>query len=145
MAFVAADAGATNLLGDVVLCIGAAHAFGDTDRALAELGRRVTAGGAVLFGDGFWERGASTEAIELFGPLKRWDELFAAAAIAGYMVVGAERSTQEEWDTFEDLWLAGPLGSADPDIRATAEERARQYREVYRGILGFAWLMLKPE
>ncbi len=39
---------------DVVVCVGASHAFGGPADALHRLRQSVTPGGRVLYGDAFW-------------------------------------------------------------------------------------------
>jgi hypothetical protein len=60
----------------------------------------------------------------------------------GFVVVEAERSSLDEWDVFEARWRSGLERSEDPDARLLAVDREREYRDAYRGTLGFAWLLL---
>ena len=71
-----------------------------------------------------------------------FDGLLQVARATGFEVVYAERSTQEEWDDFEESWRAGVEAAEDPVLRLAAVERERDYRDGYRGVLGFAWLVL---
>jgi hypothetical protein len=58
--------------------------------------------------------------------------------------------SQLEWDDFESTFRAGRqewllAQAADPraaDVRDWLDARERQYVEVYRGVLGFAYLVL---
>jgi cyclopropane fatty-acyl-phospholipid synthase-like methyltransferase len=128
--------------GDLVLCVGAAHAWGGATVALRELRERVEPGGLVLFGDGFWQRPAGADVRRLFGDLPVLDGLLQVARSAGFTVEHAEPSTLEEWDRFEERWRSGLERADDPAARLAAVERERDYRDGYRGVLGFAWLVL---
>lgn len=130
--------------GDLVICVGSAHAWGGASAALRALRERVTRGGTLLFGDGFWERPPGADARRLFGELPVWEGLIAIARGAGYAIESAERSTPAEWDAFETGWRSGLDASGDPAALALAQERKREYEELYRGVLGFAWLLLHP-
>jgi cyclopropane fatty-acyl-phospholipid synthase-like methyltransferase len=56
VSFARASADAWKEPADRVLCVGAAHAWGDARRALAALAGLVRPGGRLLFGDGCWEK-----------------------------------------------------------------------------------------
>jgi cyclopropane fatty-acyl-phospholipid synthase-like methyltransferase len=136
---------------DRVLCIGAAHAWGGARRALPALARLVRPGGRVLFGDGIWERPPTAPARELFGDdVLPEPELHRLIVSAGWRVLSRSRAELGEWDEFEDAWRAGReewrLAHAG-DSRAAAvaaelAERLTEYVDVYRGVLGFAYLVL---
>lgn len=143
--FVEADAATFVGVADVVVCVGASHAFGGTDDAFHWLRQSVTPGGRVLYGNAFWAAEPSAAALEVVGELPRLDEFRAAAVAAGFMIVRDEVSTLEEWDAFEAGWRAGLEASADPDAVAFAQERRRQYEDGYRSAIGFSWLVLAPE
>jgi cyclopropane fatty-acyl-phospholipid synthase-like methyltransferase len=128
--------------GDLVLCVGAEHVWGGAVPALGALSSHLDPGGLLLFGAGFWEREPAPEVRAVFGDLPRWENLLAAAREAGFDVVAAERSTRAEWDAFEAAWRSGLEASDDEEARAFAARRKREYREGYRGVLGFAWLVL---
>jgi cyclopropane fatty-acyl-phospholipid synthase-like methyltransferase len=129
--------------GDVVLCVGAAHAWGGATAALPELRQRVEPGGVLLFADGFWERPPGADARRRFGDLPVFDGLLEAARGAAFAVEASGRSTQDEWDTFEAARRAALEASSDPAARLAAVERERDYVDGYRGVLGFAWLVLR--
>jgi cyclopropane fatty-acyl-phospholipid synthase-like methyltransferase len=142
--FVEDDATSFEDHGDVVLCVGSSHAWGGATPALRALRDHVERGGAVLFADGFWERPPGAEARRLFGELAVFDGLLSVARAAGFTVEAAERSTLDEWDAFETGWRSALESSEDPEARLLALAREREYRDGYRGILGFAWLVLSP-
>jgi cyclopropane fatty-acyl-phospholipid synthase-like methyltransferase len=136
---------------DRVLCIGAAHAWGGARRALPALARLVTPGGRVLFGDGIWESPPTEPARELFGDDVLPDpELHRLIAAAGWRVLSRSRAELDEWDAFEDAWRAGReewrlAHAGDPRAAAVAAElaeRLTEYVDVYRGVLGFTYVVL---
>ena len=142
--FVEADAATFVDVADVVVCVGASHAFGETADAFHRLRQSVTPGGRVLYGDGFWATPPATSALETIGALPSLDELRATAASADFRVERDEVSTLAEWDAFETGWRAGLESSALPDAVEFAEKRRRDYEDGYRGAIGFSWLVLAP-
>jgi len=142
--FVEADAAQITDQADVVICVGSSHALGGPEAALRVLRGRVEAGGSLLHGEGFWAEQPGAVARRAIGDLPRFDELLAFAQQAGFRVERAERSSLEEWDAFESSWRSGLEASSDPDALALAAERKREYEDGYRGVLGFAWLVLAP-
>jgi hypothetical protein len=134
-----------------VLCVGASHAFGGTAGALKALGGLVPAGGRLLYGDGYWAGKPSGRAVELFGeetlPLAG---LLEAARAQGWRVIHMSVADQREWDDFEFTFRAGRqewlLGHRDDpragEVRDWLDSREREYMEVYRDVLGFAYLVL---
>jgi len=136
---------------DRVLCVGASHALGGTTPALNALAKVIPAGGRLLFGDGYWEAAPSGLATELFGeqvlPLAG---LLEACQAAGWRVIHMSVADQREWDDFESTFRAGRqewllAHPADPraaDVRDWLDARERQYIQVYRNVLGFAYLVL---
>ncbi|HEY2577717.1 MAG TPA: methyltransferase domain-containing protein [Streptosporangiaceae bacterium] len=149
--FVEADAVAWRETADRVLCVGASHAFGGTGAALKALSGLVPGGGRLLFGDGYWTAGPSGRAVELFGdevlPLAG---LLEAVRAEGWRVIHMSVADQREWDDFESTFRAGRqewlLGHpSDPragEVRDWLDSREREYVETYRGVLGFAYLVL---
>jgi SAM-dependent methyltransferase len=133
--FVAADApvwvAAPDVDVDVAISVGATHAFGDLTALLRALpGRRV------LVGDAFYARAADAWCVETFGALAPGtDAVREIARAAGWRVSDLAVSTLAEWDEFEARWRAG----VDADF---ARQRKDEYEAHYRGVLGFAWLVL---
>jgi SAM-dependent methyltransferase len=147
------DADATGWRGtaDRVLCTGAGHAFGGTAGALRALATMVAPGGRLLLGDGFWSRPPSAAAIEIFGEdLLELPELLEASRAEGWRVIHFSEADQREWDDFESTFRAGQqewllANGGDPrapEVREWLDGRERQYVTVYRGLLGFAYLVL---
>jgi cyclopropane fatty-acyl-phospholipid synthase-like methyltransferase len=152
--FVHSDAADYTMAADRVICIGSSLALGGTATALSALALRVRAGGRLLFGDGCWEQPPSAPAAEIFG-----QEVLALTAIlghacdAGWRMLSSTTADQEEWDEFEDSWRAGreqwvAEHRADPRAQRIADElraRREEYERVYRGVLGFCYLVLARE
>lgn len=129
--------------GDVVLCVGAAHAWGGAGPALAALREHLQPGGLLLLGDGFWAAEPAPDVRERFGDLPAGlADAADRAAAAGYRVLEADASTAAEWDAFEAGRRAGLVRGGPPAALEPAEERRRAYEQGYRGSLGFAWLVL---
>lgn len=134
-----------------VLCVGASHAWGGSSDALRALGTRVEPGGRLLFGDGCWEQPPTTEAADLFGPeVLTLGNLVGEAIQAGWTVLHLSTADQGEWDDFESTWRAGreewllayPSDPRAAEVRSTVENAWREYLNVYRRVLGFAYLVL---
>jgi SAM-dependent methyltransferase len=139
---------------DVVLCVGASHAFGGLGETLAAVRRHLSPGGRVLLGDAFWEHGPSAAALEALGagpddiPTIR-GVLDECARHAFEPAIG-HISTLAEWDDYEWAWTGSlttwALSEASDDDRAEALELARTHRrewlEGYRGQLGFVTVVL---
>jgi SAM-dependent methyltransferase len=149
--FIEADAAGWRETADRVLCTGASHAFGGTGEALSALARVVAPGGRLLFGDGFWTRPPSAPALGIFGEdLLGLPELLEDCRARGWRVIHVGEADQREWDDFESTsragrqeWLLANVGHPRaPEIREWLDTRERQYVSVYRGLLGFAYLVL---
>lgn len=149
--FTEADVSGWKGAADRVICVGAAHALGGATAGLGALAEVVPAGGRLLFGDCYWETAPSAAAVEMFGeqvlPLAG---LLEACRSAGWRVIHMSAASQLEWDDFESTfragrqeWLLAHAGDARaPGVRDWLDARERQYLEVYRGVLGFAYLVL---
>ena len=142
---------------ELVLCMGATHAFGGLLRTLEAARRHLAPGGAVLVGDGYWEREPGPAALEIFGDGSGTDPYTDLAATvdhvvqAGWTPVFGYTSTAAELDEYEWCWT-GTLSEwaldhpEDPDSPA-ALKAARVHREEwlhgYRGTFGFVSLLLR--
>lgn len=149
--FLNADAASWQGTAGRVLCTGSSHAFGGTGEALRSLAGVVTAGGRLLYGDGVWSVPPSPDAVALLGQdIVSLPELLEAARIAGWRVLHFSEAGLREWDDFESTFRAGrqewllanPVHPRADDIREWLDDRERGYVTVYRGILGFAYLVL---
>jgi cyclopropane fatty-acyl-phospholipid synthase-like methyltransferase len=149
--FVQADAEAWRGAADRALCVGASHIFGGTEPALTALTQVTAPGGRLLFGDGYWAGTPSPAATAIFGEtVPSLPQLLEASRAAGWRVIHMSTADPREWDDFESTFRAGRqewllAHSDDPraaEVRDWLDARERQYVEVYRGILGFAYLIL---
>ncbi|MGW4488889.1 SAM-dependent methyltransferase [Amycolatopsis sp. NPDC004368] len=146
--FVEQDAAAWRGHTDRAICIGASHAFGGTREALAALAGVTD---RLLYGDGFWVTDPGPTATEILG-----DDILTLPALletcreTGWRVLHLSTADQREWDDFESTSRAGRLEwlLAHPDDPRAAETREwldtreREYVTTYRGVLGFAYLVL---
>jgi SAM-dependent methyltransferase len=150
-AFVVADSSAWARASDRVLCIGASHAWGGSTEAVRSLLPLVKPGGRLVFGDGCWQKAPSPAATAMFGEdLLGLDGLVEGAINCGWRVLHVSTADQREWDDFESSWRAGrerwlqtyPLDYRFNAVKANLDSRLREYVTVYRGVLGFAYLIL---
>ncbi|MEU4365521.1 methyltransferase domain-containing protein [Promicromonospora sp. NPDC023987] len=145
VAFHTTDATTWDRPADIVLNVGASHIWGDAPApALAALHRLTAPSGTLLFGDGVYESEPDATVREAFGDLPDLAGLARTATDAGFRVLHAATSTQGEWDDFESDWRAGVERLATPGARAFADRRREEYLGGYRGVVGFAWLVLTP-
>jgi SAM-dependent methyltransferase len=140
---------------DLVLCVGASHAAGGAAAALRALGSLVRPGGAVLLGEGFWEREPDAGYLDLLGATREELRDFAGTAglgaAAGLEPVAAEATTREAWDRYEGAYAANverfvAAHRADPDAAAMLA-RIRPWRAGYlrwgRTTLGFGLFVFR--
>ncbi len=136
---------------DRALCLGASHAFGGMAETLRALTEVVPAGGRALYGGGFWERAPGPEAVEFFGrDTPGLPGLLEACRATGWRVIHLSTADQREWDDFESTFRAGrqewllanPGHPRAAEVRDWLDSREREYVSVYRGVLGFAYLVL---
>ncbi|SNS67371.1 Methyltransferase domain-containing protein [Geodermatophilus pulveris] len=139
---------------DVVLCVGATHAFGGLAGTLAAVRRHLRPGGRLLLGDGFWEHGPTPAALAALGAapgeLPDLAGLLAAVGEAGFEPGYGHLSTTAEWDEYEWCWTGAltewALGEAPDGERAAALDLARTHRTQWlaghRGQLGFLTVVL---
>ncbi|MFD4859899.1 SAM-dependent methyltransferase [Streptomyces atratus] len=136
---------------DLVLSVGATHAFGGLLPTLAAARKHLAPGGRVLIGEGFWEREPSPEAVEMFGDLTDLATTVDRVVADGWTPVHGHISTRRELDDYE--WACwGALASwaldhpADPDsshVLETADIRRTEWLRVYRDMWGFVGLVLR--
>jgi cyclopropane fatty-acyl-phospholipid synthase-like methyltransferase len=137
---------------DVVLSVGAAHAFGGLLPTLAAARRHLAPGGRVVVGDGFWEREPSREAVETLGDLADLATTLDLVSAEGWTPVHGHISTRRERDDYE--WACwGSLAAwaldhpDDPDsseVLSTAAARRAEWLRGYRDSFGFVCLVLRP-
>ncbi|MEU1878953.1 class I SAM-dependent methyltransferase [Streptosporangium sp. NPDC020072] len=139
---------------DLVICVGATHAFGGLGPAVERVRRYLRPNGLALVGEGFWECAPTPEALARLGaePSEYFDlpGTVAAAESAGFDTVYAYTSDLSEWDDYEWSWTGTLLRWANenpgPDaeaVRAAALEHRAMWLHGYRGVLGFVTLLLQ--
>jgi hypothetical protein len=77
-------------------------------------------------------------------------DLVNVAIQAGWHVLHLSTADQREWDDFEATWRAGreewlvahPDDPRAAEVRTYLDSRLREYVNIYRGILSFAYLVL---
>ncbi|MEV0612094.1 class I SAM-dependent methyltransferase [Nonomuraea sp. NPDC050404] len=139
---------------DLVLSIGATHAYGGLAPTLRAVRDHLRPGALALVGEGFWEQAPTPDLLaalgeepdsyaDLAGTVTRMES-------AGFATVYGHRSTLEEWDEYEWSWTGTlarwALEHPGPDGEA-ALAAAREHRDLwltgYRGVLGFVTLLLR--
>jgi SAM-dependent methyltransferase len=136
---------------DLVLSVGAAHAFGGLLPTLAAARRHLAPGGRVLIGDGFWDRTPSPEAVEMLGDFADLATTVDRVVADGWTPVHGHISTRGELDGYEwacwgtlAAWaLDHPDDPAGPDVLATAGTRRSEWLRAYRDTFGFVTLLLR--
>lgn len=123
---------------DVAISIGSSHAFGGPVSMLdrfADLGARN-----AIVGDGFWMAEPDEWCVEIFGDMPAGLEAVQVGAEEqGWEVLDLDKSSIEEWDTFESGWRKGIRDIGTDSAGMLADEREAEYTR-YRGVLGFSWL-----
>lgn len=136
---------------DRVISVGASQGWDGDRQALAALAELVSPGGRLLFGTGCWERTPSPAARELFGvSVSDLAGLAEGVVDAGWRIVHLSTADQLEWDEFESTWRAGredwlranPGSPLAVERRQALDARLSEYLRVYRGVLGFCYLVL---
>ena len=142
---------------DVVMSIGATHAFGGLLPTLSAASQHLRPGGRLLIGECFWERSPSDDALRLLGASPQdYDELadtVNAVATAGWVPMQGHVSSLQEWDAYEWSWTGSlarwAMEHADdpaaPEVGRVATEHRRAWLEGYRGTLGFVTLLLEAQ
>jgi SAM-dependent methyltransferase len=147
---------ATNWHGkaDVVLSIGASHAWGGSRQALEAAQARLAPGGLLLFGDGIWERPPTTEALTaLDATADEFESIGGLVDLAiecGFRPLSVSVANTDEWDSFESRFCAGrerwllehPDAPNAAEVRAAVDDHRNGWLHGYRGVLGFAYLTL---
>ncbi|MCC3763255.1 methyltransferase domain-containing protein [Glycomyces sp. TRM65418] len=141
---------------DLVICIGAVHAFGTGADAIRALYRLVKPGGRLLLGDGIWNRvPAEAELASMWPGTTAEDflllpDLVDVAVATGFRPLRVESVEQSEWDDFEsqyladkEVWLqAHPDHPKAREVREAADQHRDWWLRGHRGVLGFAYLTL---
>lgn len=139
---------------DVVLSIGATHAFGGLVPTVEAAASHLHPGGRLLVGECFWEQPPSAGALAALGAsADDYRDLAGtvdALRSAGWEPLTGHVSSLAEWDAYEWSWTGSLTRWAlqNPDDPSSGEvlELAAQHREAwlggYRGTLGFVTLLL---
>ncbi|MBF6061974.1 class I SAM-dependent methyltransferase [Nocardia terpenica] len=136
---------------DLVLSVGAAHAFGGLSATLAAARKHLAPGGRVLIGDGFWASEPSTGAVQMLGDRADLPTTVERVVADGWTPVYGHISTRRELDDYEWAWT-GSLASwaldhpADPgssQALTTATRHRHEWLRTYRDALGFLCLVLR--
>ncbi|WP_263166237.1 SAM-dependent methyltransferase [Streptomyces sp. SCSIO ZS0520] len=136
---------------DLVLTVGASHAHGGLLPTLEAARAHLAPGGAVLLGEGYWERTPSPAAVELLGELRDLADTVAAVGAAGWTPVHGHTSTRRERDAYEWSWTGSLAAWAldhpeHPDsgqVREAAELHREEWLRTYRDCFGFVCLVLR--
>lgn len=139
---------------DVVLSIGATHAFGGLVPTVEAAASHLGPSGRLLVGECFWEQPPGARALEALGAAAG-DYRDLASTVEAVRAVGWEPldghvSSLAEWDAYEWSWTGSLTRWAveHPEHPSSAEvlEVAAQHRTAwlggYRGTLGFVTLLL---
>lgn len=134
----------------LAMCVGASHALGGRDAALAALHTLVAPGGRVIFGEGYWRKKPTPAYLQVLGStgteFGTIDENIAAAHKVGLVPVREELAGPAEFSAYELGWCKGLEKFAtehpdDPDaaeMRTTATNRRTAYQKWGRDELGYA-------
>lgn len=139
---------------DLVVCIGASHAFGGFDPMMTALEHHCTPGGRLLVGDGFWEQEPGDQVLTLLGQqredFRSLADTVGAVRDRGWVPLTGHVSSLPEWDDYEWAWT-GTLSRwalenpTDPDSEAAlrvADDHRDTWLRGYRRMLGFVTLLL---
>ncbi|RIJ53379.1 class I SAM-dependent methyltransferase [Clavibacter lycopersici] len=139
---------------DVVLSVGASHAFDGLAPTLAAVEGHLGPGGRAIVGECFWERPPTPAVLDLLGARREDYEGLAGtvdvAAAAGWIPLQGHVSTLREWDDYEWSWTGSLARWAlehpdDPDcaqVMTASIEHRRAWLDGYRGTLGFLTMVL---
>ncbi|MFJ8675332.1 SAM-dependent methyltransferase [Streptomyces sp. NPDC093589] len=138
---------------DVVLSVGATHAFGGLLPTLEAARTHLAPGGGVLLGACFWEREPGRATLDSGFAAEDFDDLATTVdriTADGWTPLHGHVSTLQEWDDYEWSWTGSLSRWAlehpeHPDsgqaLKAAADHRAA-WLHGYRGTLGFVTLLL---
>ncbi|PPF58919.1 SAM-dependent methyltransferase [Clavibacter michiganensis] len=139
---------------DVVLSVGATHAFGGLEPTLDAIDGHLRPGGRALVGECFWEQVPTPSVLDLLGARPDdYGDLAATvevAAEAGWVPLQGHVSTLEEWDDYEWSWTGAlarwatehPDDTDRDQVMEASVEHRRAWLQGYRGTLGFLTLVL---
>ncbi|WP_326614303.1 class I SAM-dependent methyltransferase [Streptomyces scopuliridis] len=135
---------------NLVISVGATHAFGGLLPTLAAAREHLAPGGRVLIGEGFWDRTPSQEAIDMLGDLTDLATTVDRVVADGWTPIHGHISTRHELDDYE--WACwGSFATwaldhpADPDSSqalTAASTHRTEWLRFYRDTWGFVSLVL---
>ncbi|NML48984.1 class I SAM-dependent methyltransferase [Streptomyces sp. R302] len=136
---------------DLVVSVGATHAFGGLLPTLAAAREHLAPGGRVLIGESFWDRAPSPEAVEMFGDLDDLATTVDRVVAEGWTPVHGHVSTRAELDAYEwacwgslAAWaLDHPADPAAAQVLETADAQRSRWLHGYRDSFGFLSLVLR--
>ncbi|WP_326690476.1 class I SAM-dependent methyltransferase [Streptomyces sp. NBC_01795] len=136
---------------DLVLSVGATHAFGGLLSTLQAARRHLAPGGTVLVGDAYWQSEPSAVARELLGEYEDLPRTVAKVTAEGWTPTYAHLSTRHELDDYEWCWTGSlsrwALDHPENPDSALALEAAAEHRDgwltEYRDSFGFVCLLLR--
>ncbi len=140
---------------DVAAALGASHALGGTEPALAALAGATDPGGHVVFGESFWRRPPDAAALEVLGmpadELGLLHELVATVDAAGLEPLEVVVAREPDWDRYEWAHLrnleAHARSHPDDPQAARLWARRERWRDAYlragRDLLGFALIVAR--
>lgn len=136
---------------DLVLSVGASHAFGGLLPTLEAAREHLAPGGRVLVGDGLWESEPTPEAVEMLGDFADLATTVERVTAAGWTPVHGHVSTRRELDDYEwACWgslaswaLDNPTHPDSAEALATAATRRTEWLRAYRSCWGFVSLVLR--
>ncbi len=123
---------------DTIVCVGATHAFGGTVDAISTLAPRARR--QLIVADAAWMGEPDDWCRATFGELPTVDDVADTAAQIGFASLDLSTSALDEWDEFEQGFIAGIRSVGGDDAQYFADLRSEEYAR-YRGVLGFAWLI----
>src|SRR4051794_29495276 len=153
--FRAGDAGQAEGTFAAACCLGSSHALGGLAPAVERLAASVAPSGAVLLGDGFWQRPPDPAFLEALGAtedeLPDYEGLLQAGAVRGLQPVWVATSTQLDWEDYE--WTLIANGDAYVRAHPGADEirgwidraRERLLAPGGRDTIGFALIVLRRD
>ncbi|MEU5848208.1 SAM-dependent methyltransferase [Saccharopolyspora shandongensis] len=143
------DAGSWDGTADVAISIGSSHAWGGTRQALEAIRPRLRLGGRLLLGEAFRDTASMRNDLDVDLSLA---ELVELTEECGFRMLRLATAGTDEWDGFESRWcgalekwlLTNPTAAGHDEVRALADEHRTRWLRGYRGLVGFAYLVLTP-
>jgi SAM-dependent methyltransferase len=140
---------------DIILCAGSTQALGGYRETLHATRPRLAERGRLLVAEAYWQRPPTDQAlVALRANASDFSDLETTVATvrdAGYTPLHVATSSQDEWDDYESSWCGSleryardnPSDADRDEIIETARSHRDGYLNGYRGVLGFAALVLR--